>query len=522
MMVDGFRNPRCGSYQDLSWFSVSKLLHSLFFFQTDRDFIRRGYTTLFAPPEMAEKDNSDPSKLPKKLQDRIEDADFGTVEKVIGEDDEEILRSDHPVGVVEYYLRVVRQTAADATIADLSYDLTRFLEFCEYAGIEDLSELSSRSIEGFKTWREKDGNITLVTLHAQLCNIRVFFRFCERAEIIQEGLADKIELPDLDDSDSVSYVRLSADEAEAILDHYEQFGYATRRHVAFLLAWETLLRLGDMRAIDLRDYKKDEDGAYIELHHREDEDTPLKNQENTAEQHGGERELNVPDWMVEIIDDYIAENRIEKEDAYGREPLLTTRYGRVGKSTLRRDLYRMTQPCRYGKGCPHDKDPADCEARNNNDRLSRCPDCVSPHPVRRGGICHQLNQGVTKEMICERADVSRKVLNKHYDLRTKEEARKQRREALRESLDGYGDDLESSKQETTQHGILQSESPLIADAVAALDRCMSLLDQSVTVPSRDRAAKGAVAYAGYVVLTGIDLGLMGIGIDPATLSLILP
>jgi hypothetical protein len=90
----------------------------------------------------------------------------------------------------------------------------------------------------------------------------------------------------------------------------------------------------------------------------------------------------------------------------------------VSKSTLRRDLYRITQPCRYGAGCPHDRDPEHCESRLDNNLLSTCPSNVSPHPIRRGGICDQLKQGVPKDTICERADVSRKVLNKHYDLRT--------------------------------------------------------------------------------------------------------
>jgi hypothetical protein len=153
-------------------------------------------------------------------------------------------------------------------------------------------------------------------------------------------------------------------------------------------------------------------------------------------------------------------------------------------------------------------EPEVCEARNDNNLFSRCPSNVSPHPVRRGGICHQLKRGVPKDTICERADVSRKVLNKHYDLRTKEEAREQRRNELRKHLDGY----ESLPQASVSNpSFLEQELPLISDVVVAVDNHIGLFNP---VPSRDRFIKGLTAYAAFVALTGFNFALLGIGFDP--------
>lgn len=469
-----------------------------------------------------------PTDTPEKLYNLIKEKKRQQIEEdLIVDDDEFELKSTEPVRVVRYYLCTKRIRWADETYKDNSYDLTRFLEYCNYAGIDDLSKLSPRDMERFKDWRQRDGNITLTTLDGQLSNIRPFIRKCERLEIVEEGVADSIEMPDLEDSDEVSYVRIGTERAEAILDYHETFDYATREHAVFALMWAILSRLGDCRALDLKDYQENEDGEkYVEFRHVPEQGTPLKNQESNVDGEGGEREINLPDWVAEILDDYIEQHRKTVTDEYGREPLFTTKYGRVSKSTLRRDLYRITQPCRYDQGCPVGNDPSQCEARNKNSHLSKCPENVSPHPVRRGGICHQIQEGVPKDTICERADVSREVLNKHYDLRSLEEARIQRRKELRQHLDGYG----GSTQSASEHGDtvpdnrwerIQEISPLMADIASTINGLGEDTERlDCTGSINTRTAKGVVGYSLFVLLTGINFGLMGIGFNPVTREII--
>lgn len=459
--------------------------------------------------------------LPEKLAQRIDGLPDHVTEgeKIIGNGDFE-LTSEHPVSVVEYFLAVHVDEWAEWTYKDYSYDLTRFLEYCEYADIDDLSELSSRDLEGFKQWRKRDGNIGLATLHGQLANIRVFIRWCGTIEIVDPELADDIEMPDLDLSDIVSHTRLDPESAERIFEYYEQVDYVTRKFAEFALMWAVLVRLGDIRSLDLDNYNREE--GYIELEHNPQEDTPLKNGASEVEGQGGEREINLPDWVCEILNTFIDgtgdpnhPKRIEAEDEYGRKPLFSTKFGRVAESTIRRDLYKITQPCRYGQNCPHDMEPTECEARQNHNLHSRCPSNVSPHPVRRGGICFQLKKGVPKDTICERADVSRKVLNKHYDLRTKEEARKQRRNELRKHLDGYEGPQPDPGGNPTP---LRGESPLISDLTIIKNH---VVDSIGPLPDRRRFVKGLAAYGVFVGLTGLNLGLMGLGFDPVSWEVVI-
>jgi len=456
--------------------------------------------------------------LPEKIADRIkehQERDEGEI--VVGNGEIE-LTSKHPVRVVEYFLSVDFEENSDSTYDDYSYDLTRFLEYCEYLGRDDLSELSSSDLEGFKDWRKKDGNIVLVTLEGQLINIRVFLRWCQRLGIVEKDLANEMELPDVDPSDEVSYIRLDEDEARKIIDYHSQFDFVTREFAEFALMWGVLFRLGDCRSIDLDNYNREE--GYIALEHALEEDTPLKNGEGEIAGEGGERRVNLPDWVCDILNTYIDgtgdpehPQRIETTDEYGRQPLFTTRHGRVSKITIRRDLYRITQPCRYDHECPHGRNPDDCEARNDYDSLSQCPSGVSPHPVRRGGICHQLSEGVPKETICDRADVSLDVLNKHYDIRTNEEARQQRRDKLRKHLEGYDD--------STQNRIFprQDQAPLLDSLVGLANAGYEALNHG---PTRTKFSKGVAAYCLFVLLIGINFALLGIGFNPLTGALTLP
>lgn len=451
--------------------------------------------------------------LPDVLAERIEQYEKLDVadEDLIISNGDIALTSERPVEVVEYFIETHRNRWAGATVSDYSYDLTRFLEYCDYADIEDVSNLSSRDIEGFQDWRERDGNIALATLHAQLSNIRVFIRWCERVEIIEEELADEMVLPDLEPSDVVSHTRIDTETAKQIRAYYDDLPYVPQEYAMFSLVWSVLIRLGGLRSLDLDDYHREE--GYIELGHSLEENTPLKNGESKIEGEGGEREINLPEWVCEVLNTYIDgtgdpnhPQRKEVTDEFGREPLFTTRYGRVSKTTVRRQIYRITQPCRHGEDCPEGLNPNTCPARNNHNRLSRCPANVSPHPIRRGGICYQLNQGVSKQTICERADVSRAVLNKHYDLRTKQEARKQRRQKLQPHLDGYEDAY-------TNHDSNQGTINSYSHISSFIAKPMSVEINDLT--NQSRRIKGAVGFVCYLLFIFIDILLISLGNIPS-------
>jgi len=68
---------------------------------------------------------------------------------------------------------------------------------------------------------------------------------------------------------------------------------------------------------------------------------------------------------------------------------------------------------------------------------AHCPSRFSTHPLRKWAIMTQLDQGVPKELLSDRVDVSVSVLDKHYDQRTEERKSRRRREVIEDSLDEY-------------------------------------------------------------------------------------
>ena len=118
---------------------------------------------------------------------------------------------------------------------------------------------------------------------------------------------------------------------------------------------------------------------------------------------------------------YLDDKRVDQTDEHGRSPLLTTTHRRVSKSTIRTYFYAWTRPCAIGMECPYGRDPRECDAAKRNNWAFKCPDSLSTHPVRKGYITASLKDAIPKMVLSERCDVSEKILDRHYDFRTKQE-----------------------------------------------------------------------------------------------------
>jgi integrase len=220
---------------------------------------------------------------------------------------------------------------------------------------------------------------------------------------------------------------------EEIVAHLDRFEYASIEHVVWLLLTETGVRMGAVRALDVEDYRPDADHPHLQLVHRPETDTPIKNGPR------GERRIGFSAEVCAAVDDYLEHQRPDVTDEHGRKPLLATGRGRVSTSTIRRYVYKWSRPCVLGRECPHDRDPDGCEAVDV-DCASGCPSSVTPHPIRRGYITHLLQAGVPVDVVSDRCNVSPKVIDRHYDVRSEEDKMRQRREVLDEVLDGCPND----------------------------------------------------------------------------------
>jgi len=326
-----------------------------------------------------------------------------------------------PEEAVDLYLRDREPEVTESTYRNHKYHLKRFLEWCGVADFDDMSEMDGKRIYEYKIHRRNEGDVNEVTLSNQLSTFRVFLRLCEKLDFVEEGTTERVMMPDINPGQDARDIAIDTETADQILDYLTKFEYASMRHTLFYLLWHTGMRTGTVHSLDLDDYHSDE--HYIEVRHRPETGTRLKNKRNA------EREVNLKPEVCAVLDDYIQMHRHDVTDDHGREPLFTTKSGRIYKSLIQKHVYAVTRPCHYTGECPHGRDIGDCEGSNFNS-ASKCPSSVSPHPIRRSAITAHLNADIPKEITADRVNVSVEVLDKHYDARSESEKRERRREHL--------------------------------------------------------------------------------------------
>jgi len=332
--------------------------------------------------------------------------------------DESGLEPIEPSEAIEMYLQNRQPELSEKSIQNHTYRLGNFEEWCGEQEIENLNYLTGRDLNRYRNWRARD--IATVTLVGELRTLRVFLEFCASIDGVEPGLREKVRIPSVSDEEESKEIHIGVERAERILEYLNQFQYASRDHVVFAILWHTGCRLSTLRAVDVSDFDSEE--PCLEVRHRPESETALKNGE------AAERSIAVSDHYRGVIEDYIRHNRYDVTDDYGREPLITSEYGRLTGTAIRTAIYQLTQPCTYGD-CPHDREPSDCEY-TNYEKVSECPSSLSPHPIRRGSITAHLREGTPGEVVSERMDVSPGVLDKHYDERTEREKMRVRRDYL--------------------------------------------------------------------------------------------
>lgn len=317
-----------------------------------------------------------------------------------------------------------------------------FLPWCEdIAGIENMNDLTGNDLADYRVWRREKASKRVEKLkpkseETQQKITRKFIEYCETWEVVRPNLHEYVIVPTVSKDDEVRDEVLASDTAKYVLEWLRKYEYGDIEHMVWLLLSSCGARTGGIHSLDRTDYISNDDGAYLKFRHRPETGTSLKNGEE------GERNVDIPKSVSEVLDDYIEDNRISITDEYGREPLLTTNHGRLSKSTIRNYVYAWTRPCAIGQECPYGRDPDECDAARRNNWAFECPDSLSCHPVRKGYITAELKAGVPKEIISERCDVSESIMDKHYDHRSEEEKMEARRIAIQlahETGSRYGD-----------------------------------------------------------------------------------
>ena len=326
-----------------------------------------------------------------------------------------------PETALELYLADRENDVAESTLYAHRSRLGHFVRWCDDQDITNLNELTGRRLHEYRIWRRNDGDLAPPSEKSQMDTLRVFIRWLESIDGVPQDLSTKVLSPSIDSRKHARSVMLDAERVPDILAYLEKYCYASIEHVSVALLWHTMMRIGAAHALDLSDYHSED--QYLEIRHRPEKGTPVKNQEN------GERYVALSGRVCELLDDWISEQRPAVNDEYDRLPLLATPQGRLSKSAIRTYVYQWTQPCQYGEKCPHDRDMENCHARERG-LESQCPSSVSPHAIRRGSITDNLSNGMPDKVVSDRANVSPEILDHHYDQRSAQEKMEQRRQYL--------------------------------------------------------------------------------------------
>jgi len=320
---------------------------------------------------------------------------------------------------VERFLAHRKSGVAKSTYRNNRTTLEHFLAWCAERNIDNLNDLTGRDIADYVAWRRQ--KVKPITLQKSLSTIRVALGYWADLDAVPTGLRERVHAPEIVDGAESRDSKVSADRAEEIIRYLDRYQYASREHAILSIFWETGMRLGALRGLDVGDLRYGEEA--IQVQHRPESDTPLKNGRK------GERWVWLGPVVIQTLEDYIHANRVDITDDYGREPLFTSKQGRLSMTGIRNATYRCTHPCMIHE-CPHDRDPETCEALGKENSPSKCPSAKSPHSWRRGAITDHLIRSVSPEIVSERMNVSLDILYKHYDARKQDEKMAVRREHL--------------------------------------------------------------------------------------------
>lgn len=342
-----------------------------------------------------------------------------------------------PQEAKEMYLEERREDASHEALRTIENGVDLFVTWTLEEGIDNMNDIRGRKLRQYKNWCKNTTDKNTMSLNGIMSVLRRFLVFCVSIEAVFPNVPSKTPIPKVPKEDQVCYDKPSSEQVEAVTKYLETHEPCSRRHVEYRLKKELAFRTGAVRAIDEDDADAEE--RVIELRHRpekefEDEKgTPLKNGKD------GERNVNISRGLADLIKRYKnSPDRKDAVDKFGRRPLLTTDDGRPTVKTIRQDIYKLTRFCEYSGDCKQECKNRSYDASKSR-HASKCSTSHSPHPLRRWSIENQIENGVSKELLSDRVDVSIPVLNEHYDLRNEERKRKHRLKVYEKIFDGYGD-----------------------------------------------------------------------------------
>ncbi|AGB36911.1 tyrosine-type recombinase/integrase [Natronococcus occultus] len=343
-----------------------------------------------------------------------------------------------PSAGVDRYLDRRASELTPGTVDEYRRKLDYVVEFCAIQGVEDLNDIDGRFVDEYRVWRRDEAtdaveSLGVKTMRDEMYLLQSFLRYLEAINAVRPGVTETVLIPDLGPDTGVRDIELAPEQVTEILDYLGTYRYASREHVVWLLHCRTGRRPGAIHSLDVADVHLG-DAPYLAFRHRPDQGTRLKNGQNS------EREIPIDEAVATVLADYIEDTRESVTDEHGRDPLLTSRHGRLSKTAMRLYFYEWSRPCAVTENCPHGKQIDACSAAQKKHEASKCPSSQSSYAARHGHITQLRRLGLPKSVVSERCDVSEEIIEKHYDERSEEERRKLHRDLLEEVREKRGSD----------------------------------------------------------------------------------
>lgn len=355
------------------------------------------------------------------LRQVIEEVSRETAEGIIADASDEIAAAvaEHldplePLTPEEGVERFINIKSKDRdNIDQVETKLGFFLEYlCDELGIENLNNLTPRQMSRYNEWRrhqsnDRDEPISKNTLEDDMYLINEFIKYMVTIRAVAGTVLTAIRFPNLDEGDGICSKKLIPERADKVLSYLHKYEYAGVEHVTLLLFCKTGRRPCDLRALDVVDFEVQDEKGVLKFRHRPETGTPLK---EDAE-HEADVELDIK--TAQVILDYLDTQRDEITDKHGREPLLTSKHGRLAKETMKKYANKWTRPGAIGED-PDGHDVENCPGMESNNDAYKCSMSRAPRHIRTGYITSKKNE-VDPEDLGYRVGATPRVIRKHYD-----------------------------------------------------------------------------------------------------------
>lgn len=164
------------------------------------------------------------------------------------------LEPNEPETALDLYLADRENNVSRATIYSHKSRLGHFILWCDKQQIGNLYNLMGRQLQQYRIWRRSEGDLSPVTVKTQMDTLRVFIKWLESVDGVEQDLHAKVRSLALAGKENVRNVMLDEKRAERVLGYLRKYEYASRQHVSLALMWHAMMRVGAVHSLDCADY----------------------------------------------------------------------------------------------------------------------------------------------------------------------------------------------------------------------------------------------------------------------------